>query len=1359
MAKDKPARKNPTDGRLDRQKGGGYQYEWELALEIALSSLLPSLLQDWGCASTEVPVPLHLRTWLGEIQSISFDAASAKTARCEDINLRGSKGTTLFIQVKTTNSMTLPMIRGIVKKMLDTEKSHSGHDARYLIISQNGATHDLHRHDGTLQSFFEKRKSKGIKKEYEAFKKMLGSKHKALLARVWLIRGPVYERLLNVTHHLVARHHKLNSGNKSERLKAHERRAIIAERFKQRVCMRGEELSETSLAAIVESPPTLRGLLRRRDFEQCSLPPGHPLELIDDFLGWELETTVGPFLPELVLALSPAVRNENPLVSTIRDCLELKSFELSDSDQLAESQARFLCLVRIAVLVSGALVNDGLHPAANNKDPLATALCWLSLRAPQVSRFQDQLRISLYRPPTDHSHIRDSCSRVFEQLEPYLEGGSLREIEVSFSLPVQSPDWLPALESPPGATTPQTATPPTESNEDESSGLDVRALAHELSLLRSLPETGEPGASLAEPRLREIYEACLANGYQALLIDASEALVKALQALSRQTDALEILLSVSEAKMYGHGQGTYYRQHKDDFKALDERDGLWPRKQCLDLQLEFRSGRLRNADNILSSIDPDNSRILANQGDLTIVQARLMEARALLVHSGAKEAQQACLSLLHRVQSDWTQERLQILLAIAHVAYWSESTLLMKEACRTIEVELADNTNSEADALRVYVLGLRWLLATTNEEFNAILKSWEKLEPAISDTTVWAHFQFIRTDLELRRRLFLRDTECRRRAAHDLVRGKNVAAKILDKARSEIATESWPGALANVLTAIDMALITNDWQTLKAARQHLCQLSLADGASAAALCAYTAYSAPFGNKSVEKELLRAIDEQALTETLSTLLAYDNSPALDRVWKFLKGCVDRLNADGRRQVVAVAQNILLQDMISHEDYYARVSLLKLLSELLRCPVDREQLLTIVKILLGILESEKTQAFDDDIPSLVRRGLWSSTTLHPTGQAALLLLDKLSGLISTTKQKIGTNALLDIVLLLGVNSKESQVKLKARDILEKADARQALAEWDSLNSSPSASQISTALDHALIRCGEKVERTKTGLLEQLRVDRLGEVYSFLEHMKLDQLEVLLLAVIDCLKDPDTVSERKCDSLLLLRQPAFLRCSKKLVQSARRLLLRILNGQIEKNALDKHRDEVNSSLFSGLKIDADANFRMHDAVCQALGNFYSRARASEQLIYFTALLQQTAVGSVLHSKHAAASLQVYFQASGAAEAPELKALLVKLLSHTDDTVCKEALKALGDRVSARNELDDLYKSLLEPLIEQSYNRLQLRKGLAIFSRVATKNLEDHRHYQWVQQLNLRLQGDSNPLVSRLADLEFWDDDNSDR
>ena len=61
---------NHTDQTADRGGGAGYLYEWELGAEIAMVALLPDFTEDWRCMSTEVPIPVELREWLGSSREI-----------------------------------------------------------------------------------------------------------------------------------------------------------------------------------------------------------------------------------------------------------------------------------------------------------------------------------------------------------------------------------------------------------------------------------------------------------------------------------------------------------------------------------------------------------------------------------------------------------------------------------------------------------------------------------------------------------------------------------------------------------------------------------------------------------------------------------------------------------------------------------------------------------------------------------------------------------------------------------------------------------------------------------------------------------------------------------------------------------------------------------------------------------------------------------------------------------------------------------------------------------------------------------------------------------------------------------------
>ena len=311
---------------------------------------------------------------------------------------------------------------------------------------------------------------------------------------------------------------------------------------------------------------------------------------------------------------------------------------------------------------------------------------------------------------------------------------------------------------------------------------------------------------------------------------------------------------------------------------------------------------------------------------------------------------------------------------------------------------------------------------------------------------------------------------------------------------------------------------------------------------------------------------------------------------------------------------------------------------------------------------------------------------------------------------------------------------------------------LAKWDAHADTPAPEDTELVLSTVLRRASERITRGLEEARLVVSASSLTEISPFVEHLTDGQLKQLFVALTDAALDAETEAGRRWDALQVLRDPTFQRLPNTLLDSARRLFFSVLEGHAPMNMFDRHREEMNRSVFTGMTFDPDHEHRVQKTVCEALGGFHAKSTKAELSRYFGALLALTETTKKVPSLNAAQSLQVFFQSDGHADSPELQALLVRLLTHGADAVRARATEALGEMVYNEKDLSDTLKLLVELAIPRSYHRFEIRKGLAVFSRLSLRLAPEHPHRQFVEQLNAKLRHDRNPVVQRYADVRFW-------
>ena len=1274
-----------------------------------------------------------------------FEAGRRSKKILEDLNLRGSQARELHIQVKSGKSrLDAKVLKKVLRRFQALDENKEGVERRYLLIAEPGIVHSLHLQPETLARSLTPPMTRDLEKFRDKHFASMVRDNLSLLSRVWFVRGPTFQRVLEKNLFLCGRMHGYDCGTLLDRRRALTHRDSLGAKFKRAASSEGVVLSSESLKTLVEMPPKLLEIAAELGIK---LPPDHPLNRLDDVLGWRVSNLGSSILRQLLIEVHrPPDFGASDIAHRLRDAAESAYFSAIGDDE-NPSIRQLLAIRRLLSLLYSELDTAPMVKNAEEGQSEALAICWLSLGV-SVRRQGGLLFVDVRRPPSRLvSKIQVACTQLLRQQVEVIDDAILEDVIVKASLESAEPPWLSSLFL--------------EEDESENSSIterqpSLKGLAQYVQSMANIAGQSPQAAELAVTELRRILDDCRKNGRLALMISVAEKLSSCLLEQGKAEDAMAVLLEVSEEQAFEAGSNLFYRFHQKQLASLEVGGLPWAFFKNLEALVAIRRGHLIEMSKVVKEIDPDVTALLMPDTDEFKLKARLTEIRGVLVHRSGREAQSQASNLLYRLPVEWREARLKVLLLLGHAAYWENDPVQMSAAWAVMERELPalrrSSSGSEYEALAVLQVNLQWLMAKDTDELTLAFRRWEELEDTLTDDGVWSSFQIVRSTLEFRRRLFRGDLEISRRAAVDHLSRTTGGRKALRNAHQYYSSGSWTSALEAVYTALDASLLENDWPLMEEARQLLTQLWLKDGRPIPAILSFVRAGAAGSEKTMIVELAERLDESVIDEVFAGLMEAKDGPSKHRAWSLLIAANELLTVEQREKLMSRGRETLTAGPIFQEDVFAQSALFELLSKLLRCPSSPEESVRLLNLFLARFRDSKDDSARTETLRQIRRGFWSSTGMHPASEAGLQFLEKLDAMVPELTRASDREVLFDIIYGLGLNAKDSKIASRARSILVNHGADAALAEWDARQSTPTAKDIDQALSTVLRRASERITRGLEEASLAVSASSLTDVSPFVEHLKGEQLEQLFIALTDAASDSETESGRRWDALQVLRNPAFQRLPNSLLDSARRLFFEVLEGNGPKNMFDIHREEMNQSVFTGMTFDPQHEGRVQKTVCEALGGFHAKSTPAELKHYFRALLVLTETTRKEPPFNAAQSLRTFFQCDGHSDRPELRALLVRLLSHPEDPVRACAVQAVGEMVYNEKDLSDTLKLLIEFAVPQSYSRFELRKGLAEFSRLSLRLGPEHRHRQFAEKLNAKFRHDRNPVVQRYADVRFW-------
>lgn len=1349
---------NLTHRDLDRPLAGGYKYEWRLAAEIAVISLIAELKEIWSCQATEIPIFWEQRKWLKTIKCVRFDCSDThenKEPTLEDINLIADNGRELLIQVKSGKKLVAGDLQKVLNGFINKFKKKK--DRRFLLISENGITEGL-QNFSTLKEAFAK-KPKKFKSLREILKTKFPKKtdRDEFLSSVTFSNGPLIERVITSLRYQVSKILCRPATGIRSRQRSIDACRILLHRLEDFCVSKSGDLTQEILLEFIERPVDLKelgvayGLL---------LPPNpdHSLYLLNELYGWQLENLDPDFLKGLVDLYQKTENSQVDQFSSLKeDVSRAALFSVSELPSESEKSTRqLLSLRRLLALLGKETASQLLESQVSLDNLNVLTHLWLTLDF-TLNRDEYSLTLEMPQPPFLQNEIKSGCEQLLNSFNEELGGKGCLPFRVLLSGERIVPDWFP---TPPSE--PPLEMSPTETNEDESEPetLDDFEKRRQFSAkidewdFKVVHRKTEFEESLAP--LEEIQKECKSKGYSELERIALTTRCHALESLGRKPEAVDLLLDFSIRRLEARGCSTFATLQLSKFKEISpEKDTIrWYKYKLIEALLASLRADFRMLESIITEVDKDEFSELSNEKGLLLFKIRLAEMVTSLIHKSADAALRQGLDLLERIDGLPSENKYQLFLHLAQSALWSESfehfSRLRRRIGEKIEALFDKEMPTELEqSLVVTYSYLKWLHGD-EEERQKVSQEWSELQATLKASNVWQSFQFTRDYFENRRGIWTLTREASRLAAVELKRSLNLPAEtLLQSANQDICNNNWTSAFRSLYQGEFVALRTNDWRAWCSLRKLRPKLWLADGRFGLSAFSFiqggvVGAATPFLRELVEK--LSSQDLQDVFDESRTLVGF---PQRKRAYDLFGQISHLVTTDQREAFISDAEETLKRPPEFREEAEVYQELYQLMAHFFRCPSSTSEGLRLTKLLLKLYSSSK-----DDFQRLqslrrLTKGFWTSTGYEMPEKAALEFLEKL---ISENPKIRGTQerqSFHSIFVSLALISKFATVKEKARQALVDFQAEEALSELDARSDTVSPEQVQSAFEAALRIAQERIEKSLEGMTAHVTANHINDVAPFIQHMTQEQRTLLLESLLEAVQDPMTEAIRRWDALQLLRDIDLYVGLKDLKARAISCVWDILEGRGAENEFDAHRRESNRSYLSAMTFDPEHESRVAETASQALGVLYALSPDEDTSRFFSHL------SACLYSGERAKlanSLICYFEAGGEPSIEQIPELVTGLLSSDIRESKKHGLHVLYKWVKAGGRLGKPFLRILRDLKEQTFLEHDLKVEIAKVSRLVEVYEGESEERNFLRSLNDELKIDANPIVKKHAQLGFW-------